>query len=172
MYCDATTRGKVCSLKSCQNKKKKQHYHDNLEHYRKIKREESKRNYGGRASLQREKSIAKYYNDFIGTIIRYAKARAVEYSLDFDLDRDFITQLYESQSKKCFLTGIEFQFERIGEKRKRRPFAPSLDRIDYSKGYTKNNVRLVCSIVNIALSDFGDEAFDKMCKSYVRNNNA
>lgn len=172
IYCQSLTRGKVCMSKDCQNKKKTQHYHDNLEHYRQLKREESKRNYKHRASRKREQSVKKYYEDFISTILRYAKARAKEYSLPFNLDKDFIKQLYESQDKRCAITAIDFQFERANEKKKRRPFAPSLDRVDYSRGYTKDNVRLVCSIVNIALSDFGDEAFDKMCEAYVRNKHA
>lgn len=171
IYCSLPTRGNVCSMKDCQSKKKKQHYHDNLEHYREIKREESKRNYNHRAARRKERGAKRYYKDFIGTILRYAKSRAKEYSISFDLDRDFLDKLYEFQEKKCALTGIEFEFDRSDEQKKRRPFAPSLDRIDYRGGYTKNNVRLVCSIVNIALSDFGDEAFDKMCRSYIRKTN-
>lgn len=42
-------------------------------------------------------------------------------------------------------------------------------RIDSKGGYTKDNVRLVCIIVNFALSEFGDLSFDKMCKAYCNN---
>ena len=41
----------------------------------------------------------------------------------------------------------------------RRPFAPSLDRIDSSGGYTRDNTRLVCQAVNFALNAFGEDIF-------------
>lgn len=41
--------------------------------------------------------------------------------------------------------------------------------IDSTLGYTKDNVRLVCTIVNMALNEFGDIIFDKMCRAYVEN---
>lgn len=167
IYCQSSTQGKVCMSKSCQNKKKSQHYYDNIEHYREIKRAEEKRN-GNKRKPQRVAARAKkYYSDFITTLFTYAQARAKEHSLDFDLSKEFISQLYEIQDKKCVMTGLEFQLERQSGYKKRRPFAPSLDRIDCTKGYTKNNIRIVCSIVNIALSDFGDQVFDIMCEAYV-----
>jgi hypothetical protein len=169
IYCSSSTQGKVCMAKNCQNKKKKQHYHDNIDRYHEVKKAEYKRNYKQRAPRSKERRAKRYYKDFIETALRTVKSRAKEYSMDFDLDKLFLTELYEKQSKKCALTGLEFEVEREVEYRKRRPFAPSIDRIDYKKGYTKNNVRLVCVAVNIALSDFGDEVFDKMCLAYVNH---
>lgn len=97
-----------------------------------------------------------------------SRARAQKSQIDFDLDKEFLSDLFEKQSNKCALTGISFEYEVTNSGyRHRRPFAPSLDRINCQNGYTKDNVRIVCIIVNFALCEFGDEAFNKMCKAYV-----
>jgi hypothetical protein len=65
---------------------------------------------------------------------------------------------------KCELTGIEFSLQspRLSQ---RRPWAPTLDRKDASAGYTPKNCRLICSAVNIALNDWGEEALLKIAKA-------
>lgn len=166
LYCGMPVKQKVCMSNSCRNAYKKQHYHDNIEHYRELKRKEYLKNYTGRKKKSQTKSRERYYNNFINTTLVNVKSRAKQYSLDFNLDKDFICTLYELQNKKCALTGLDFQFKQVGYN-KRRPFAPSLDRIDCTKGYTQDNVRFVCSVVNIALCDFGDQIFDQMCEAYV-----
>jgi hypothetical protein len=50
---------------------------------------------------------------------------------------------------------------------KTNPFAPSIDRINPSIGYTKDNIRLVCASVNFALNEFGEDIFRKICKAYL-----
>lgn len=47
--------------------------------------------------------------------------------------------LFEAQGARCALTGIGFDLRVVGTGQARRPFAPSLDRIDASAGYTRDN---------------------------------
>ncbi len=42
------------------------------------------------------------------------------------------------------------------------PFAPSLDRIDSSKGYEEGNVRIVCLMVNLAMNTWGHGPLEKV----------
>lgn len=76
--------------------------------------------------------------------------------LSFDIHPKHLIELANRASGRCMLTGIEWDFEESNASGK-RPWAPSLDRIDASEGYSPSNCRLVCIAVNIALSDFGDK---------------
>ena len=110
-----------------------------------------------------------YYdeNKICSYLLRGCKNRAKHMHMSCDLDKKFIEQLYEKQNGKCALTNIDFIFDKVNSSK--RPFAPSIDRIDSNLEYTKNNVRLVCTIVNFALNEFGDQIFDIMCKAYVES---
>lgn len=103
------------------------------------------------------------------------KNRTKKNGWDFDITTEFIRKLFSKQNGKCAVTKIPFTFNPIKHNshkgRRKDPFSPSIDRIDSSKGYTKNNIRLVCVIVNLALNEFGDQIFSKMCCEFVNNTN-
>lgn len=109
-----------------------------------------------------------YYKNFSSNLIRSLRQRAKKFNLEFSLDKEFIEQLYNNQNGKCLITGVEFNFDK-NKCLSRRPFAPSIDRINSKLGYTKDNVRLICVAVNLSLNEFGDEVFDKICRAYVEN---
>lgn len=60
---------------------------------------------------------------------------------------------FEQQNWKCARTGIQFELT-AGEGRK--PFAPSVDRIDNSRGYEPGNIQIVIWMYNIAKNKFTD----------------
>ena len=57
----------------------------------------------------------------------------------------------------CAVSGLPFSFRVVGDGQAKRPFAPSLDRIDRHKPYRRDNVRLVVSVANFAMNAWGDE---------------
>jgi hypothetical protein len=57
------------------------------------------------------------------------------------------------------MTGLAFDDKQVGTGQARRPFAPSLDRVDPEKPYTVENCRLVLQGVNFALNRYGDDTF-------------
>ncbi len=65
---------------------------------------------------------------------------------------------------KCALTGLPFHLE---QNSKRHPFAISIDRIESSRGYCADNVRLVLLAVNLAMSHWGDMAFREIARALV-----
>lgn len=68
----------------------------------------------------------------------------------------------------CQVTGIPFDFRvNLGYEQKWLPWAPSLDRIDSKKGYTKDNVQVVVWMYNIAKSTWAREDVLTMAKALV-----
>jgi hypothetical protein len=52
--------------------------------------------------------------------------------------------------------------------RARRPFAPSLDRIDSNQPYSRRNCRLVLQAVNFALNAWGDDVFLAIAEDAIK----
>lgn len=67
---------------------------------------------------------------------------------------------------RCAQTGIQFDLERT-EHSHNNPFAPSPDRIDSSRGYTKDNVQFVCWMYNAMKSDFPQSAVTQFIGALV-----
>jgi hypothetical protein len=72
------------------------------------------------------------------------------------------------QGHRCIMTGIAFEPKAT---KPRNPYAMSVDRIDSSRGYTMDNIRLVCACVNFALHSYGDEVFYRMCEAALVHRN-
>ena len=100
--------------------------------------------------------------------LRGAKSRSKEKNLDFDLTFDYLFELNKSQNSCCKLTNLPFDLNPPKYKAGHNPFSPSIDRIDSTKGYTKDNVRLVCIAINIALNQFGEDFFFNLVKNYLK----
>jgi hypothetical protein len=67
----------------------------------------------------------------------------------------------------CQLTGLPFDFM-PSDKTHKNSHAPSLDRIDSQKGYTKENCRIVLSAVNDALGENDDKDILPILKALVK----
>ena len=181
-YKDITTKdglSKACKL--CQieyskkyNKEHKDYFKQkNNEYYQKnllndIEYNRKRYNFYKEKYLESRDASLRTIRGRLYNIFDAARSRTKKGSLIFEITLEDVLEIYEIQKGSCALTNIEFSLDRLGRKSK-NPFAPSLDRIDSDKGYTKENIRLVCVIVNLALNNFGDNAFDKMCRAYINN---
>lgn len=81
----------------------------------------------------------------IDRIFKTIKAGSVKRGMSFILIKSDIEKLAERQNWKCLQTGISFDFTQ-GEGR--RPFGPTIDRIDNTRGYEPGNIQLVCNLYN------------------------
>lgn len=90
-----------------------------------------------------------------------ARARAARYEREFDLDMNFVRFMLEKQNNRCALSDIPFETK--------GRFAFSIDRIDSSKGYTKDNVQLVLEIINRMKLDTPNELFIALCNAIGNN---
>lgn len=68
---------------------------------------------------------------------------------------------YIKQNKKCALTAREVRFYRYSDKRKN---TASVDRIDPTGHYTKDNIQIVHQDINYSKLDFDEKSFKQMCK--------
>lgn len=104
--------------------------------------------------------------DVLGSMVSNAKQRATKAGREFELTRDFVVELNEKQEGKCALTGWDLDWTpSYTGKRVCPPRRASLDRIDSSKGYTLDNVQLVCDMANRVKSAYGQDEFIKMCRA-------
>lgn len=85
----------------------------------------------------------------------WTRVRARAMGLDFDLTPEFLAEKMIAGS--CEATGIPFDLtDGVQGKKKVHHYAPSIDRIDPSRGYTMSNVRLVVYIYNLVKSEYSD----------------
>lgn len=72
---------------------------------------------------------------------------------------DELNVLIRRSGGRCEVTGIPFSDSKI-KSAVRKPFMPSVDRVDSRSPYSFENCRLVCLTVNIAINEWGDRVFD------------
>ena len=51
--------------------------------------------------------LKKYPNIMFGSALRSARVRAEKRGIEFNLDKEYIMNLYKEQSGKCYYSGIE-----------------------------------------------------------------
>jgi hypothetical protein len=116
---------------------------------------------GIRRLLGKDETMVRVYHN--------AKSRSVLRGIPFALTESDFAKLVLRAGGRCELTGIPFRYE-CGQDVRRRPFAPSLDRIDRRYGYDLANCRLVCVAINIALNEWGEGTFMVLASAYLERN--
>lgn len=93
---------------------------------------------------------AKYW---ASALIKDARKRSRKRSLDLDIDATFVREIWEKQNGLCYWSGLEMKPSTTPHD----PFQPSLERIDCSRGYTKDNCVLSCRAMNTARGNISTE---------------
>ena len=98
-----------------------------------------------------------------------ARARSKKRGFEFDLDLDWV---HEKVAKGfCEATGAAFEMDTLylpNGYGQQRAFSPSLDRTDPHKGYTKDNVKVVCWCYNAAKGVGTHEEVVRMAEALLR----
>lgn len=111
-------------------------------------------------------SVRAYLAKKLGETKNRAKTRGYA----FDLDIEWLQQMYNGQRGRCALSGVRFDVSDYRSvDRWRKPFRPSLDRKLPEDGYVKGNVRLVLTAVNNAMGAWGQYAFTFIAASHIRH---
>ena len=69
---------------------------------------------------------------------------------------------WEACGGHCAVSGLPFSPGGCRRRQAKRPFAPSLDRIDRHQPYQKSNVRLVVPIANFAMNAWGERPLHQL----------
>lgn len=108
------------------------------------------------------------YGDISASYFNQVKRNANKRKLDFEITIEQVWDKFVSQKGKCALTGIDISFVEsdLGEEsfRTGRKHSASLDRIDSSLGYTKNNIQWVDQRINIMKNNHPESDFIKLCE--------
>lgn len=100
------------------------------------------------------------------TILSDSAKRARNNGWKFDIDRDYLVRLWNSQQGLCAISGVAMQ-TKSGTRENKNPYRASLDRINNSQGYVKGNVRFLCHWVNNAKSTWEQSVFDKFIENIL-----
>lgn len=164
---ESERRNKKC--KDCVKLRNRELYESNPEYS--IKRKE--RYLKSRENKEFIESVkvrsANHYNSIEGramSLYKSAKRRAGNYKDVIDFDELFI--LEKLKIGKCEVTGIPFDFNSPTSTVK-NPYSPSIDRIDSSVGYVKENVRLVIWQYNLMKGEISDSELLKICEIIVND---
>jgi hypothetical protein len=133
-----TLKCKICSLEISRKYKKEKR--KDIE-FRKIE-----------ADKQKERRVRLWQN----TLIHDSKNRGVEHTLTISN----INELFQKQNGLCYWFNVPL----IPSNDSKHPQQPSLDRLDRSKGYTKDNVVLTCYSANIGRNETTVEEWEKFLK--------
>jgi hypothetical protein len=107
------------------------------------------------------------YKEIFATHWNGIRKNALSRDLKFDINVKYAWKLFLKQNRKCKLTGVPIQFS---TKCWSKDATASLDRINSTKGYTKDNVQWVHKEINMMKQQYKTEKFFDWCKKIVEYN--
>lgn len=118
---------------------------------------------------------------YITSIVNYSKTRCskqakINRKILFDITKNDVLKLYDLQDGLCALTYQKMTHNAVNDRTLEsthimNPLNISIDRIDSSKGYTVDNIRLVAADVNRIRLDINDTNLQVICRDIVRHTN-
>jgi hypothetical protein len=113
------------------------------------------------STFHRKNSKASFFSVLAHTSRQGAKRRKIP----FKICKQDIIDLYNKQNGKCALSNFELTFE-VGKGH--IPTNISIDRIDNNRGYIKNNIQLVCCLVNTMKWEYPITTLYKFCEAILK----
>ena len=104
------------------------------------------------------------YNDIRISWFNKFKVSAETRNIEFNIDIEYIWQIYLKQNKKCALSKIDIGWNQTGE-----VHTASIDMSNSTKGYIVDNVLLIYKDINFMKQSFTQEHFIYLCKEIAKN---
>lgn len=96
--------------------------------------------------------------------LKHAKNCKQRPHIELRMSKEEAWEVFLSQHKKCFFTGVELIIDNSTTLN-----TASIDRIDNSKDYVKENIRWVHKSINMMKRVMNDEDFVSMCSLVAKN---
>ena len=116
-----------------------------------------------------------YFNSFTNNLdkaFKYyfyqAQSGAKKRNINFDLTFNDLKLLYKQQGGLCALSGIKMTIK-PGTRKRINNTKLSVDRINNSKGYTKDNIQLITWQANMAKGTWTNKQLINMCKNIIKH---
>lgn len=111
-----------------------------------------------------------YLEEFSDTMWNLIVSRANKKNFELSITKQEAYQIFLNQNKKCKLSGIDIKFAISSKDYLSKNQTASLDRIDSSIGYTKNNVQWVHKNINLMKGCLSDQEFIHFCNLVSKHN--
>lgn len=111
----------------------------------------------------------KKFGDIHRSYIYLLKDRAKRKRLKFNLDGNYLWNLFLAQNRKCRFSGLDLVFPKAWGEKSKTEITASLDRIDSNLGYIKGNVQWVHKTINTMKMNLSDRDFIYLCKKVAKN---
>lgn len=117
--------------------------------------------------------VDKFVNTLEGHIrfiLTHTKSSCKKRNVQFDITYQEVFDLYEKQHGLCAISDLEMTHNHLSGQHSKDFHNLSIDRIIPGKGYTKDNIQLVCLMVNMMKLDLKEETFHQLCAIVAQNN--
>ena len=114
------------------------------------------------------------FDGFIKLLYKDLLSNAKKRNIQVYITIDDIKSQYNNQIGFCALTRFKLAWTKYpneSETHINNKYNISVDRIDSNKGYTIDNIQLVCAIANIIKYRLSEDKFIELCKKISKNKN-
>ena len=101
--------------------------------------------------------------------LRRIKSRAKRKGLDYDIDANFIVDLYKKQNGRCALSGLDISLPKTNRENTNHLYTATVDKIDPINGYTRDNVQLLHKDINRMKYTHSKGYLLELCELIVKN---
>ena len=105
---------------------------------------------------KKRKRWSSSYKEYLTVLHNQSRSKRKQ-TMDWLVSADYVVGLWEVQSGKCALSGVQMTHHRDGAGAKE--FNASIDRIDQKQGYVPGNIHLVCYRINILRHTLSTDMF-------------
>ena len=112
-------------------------------------------------TLQKAKKTSATPESYLQVLNTQLKSQRLKQGIQYDLTKEDVVDLWETQNGKCALSGVLMTHQRDGTygDRKKKEFNASIDRINPNGPYVRQNVQLVANRINTMKHTLSQDMF-------------